>query len=388
MSEEKKYTRRRRTAAVQAGVGQDSSHHAVMPPLYMSSTYQIEGIDKRQPYEYSRTSNPTRDVLAVALAELEGGVGACVTASGMAALTLILHLLEPDDLVLAPFDCYGRSFWLLRALAEKKHFRLKFIDQYDESQLDEAFSEAPKMVLMETPSNPVMRIADIEAISKRAHEHEALVVVDNTFLSPMLQQPLKLGADIVWHSNTKFINGHSDVVGGSVIVKDEGILDSLKLWNNSLGTIGAPFDSYQTLRGLRTLEIRVHRAQENAERIADYLDQHDKVGHVYYPGLKSHTGHEIASRQQEGYGAMLSFELGGSADQTAKFVENLNVFCLAQSLGGTESLINHPASMTHVSMGAEARDKAGVTDQLLRLSIGIEHIDDLIEDLEQALSRL
>ena len=380
--------RRRRTAAVQVGVGKDSAYQSVMPPLYLSSTYKINGIDKRQPYEYSRTSNPTRDVLAEALTELEEGIGACVTASGMAALTLILHLLEPDDLVLAPFDCYGRSFWLLRALAEKKHFRLKFIDQYDDSKLDEAFSEAPKMVLMETPSNPVMRIADIEAVSKRAHAHNALVVVDNTFLSPMLQQPLKLGADIVWHSNTKFLNGHSDIVGGSVIVKDQGILDTLKLWNNSLGTIGAPFDSYQTLRGLRTLELRVHRAQENAEKIAAFLDGHDKVARVYYPGLKSHTGHEIAARQQDGFGAMLSFELAGSAEDTAKLVEQLDLFCLAQSLGGTESLINHPASMTHVSMGAEARAAAGVTDQLLRLSIGIEHIDDLIADLSQALDTL
>lgn len=378
--------RRRRTAAVQAGVGKDTSHQAVMPPLYLSSTYKIDGIDKRQPYEYSRTSNPTRDVLANALAELEGGIGACVTSSGMAALTLILHLLEPEDLVLAPFDCYGRSFWLIRALAEKKHFKLKFIDQYDEAALDDAFSEPPKMVLMESPSNPVMRIADIEAISKRAHEHDALVVVDNTFLSPMLQQPLKLGADIVWHSNTKFLNGHSDVVGGSVIVKDQAILDTLKLWNNSLGTIGAPFDSYQTLRGLRTLELRVSRAQDNAEKIAAFLDNHKKVSRVYYPGLKSHKGHEIAAKQQEGFGAMISFEL--VSDSAPAFVESLNVFCLAQSLGGTESLINHPASMTHVSMGAEARAKAGVTDALLRLSIGIEHVDDLIEDLQSALNKI
>lgn len=388
MSDQEKQNRRRRTAAVQAGVGKDTSHQAVMPPLYLSSTFKIDGIDKRQPYEYSRTSNPTRDVLAEALTELEGGAGSCITSSGMAALTLILHLLGPEDLVLAPFDCYGRSFWLIRALAEKKHFKLKFIDQYNESALDEAFKEAPKMVLMESPSNPVMRIADIEAVSKRAHAHGALVVVDNTFLSPMLQQPLKLGADIVWHSNTKFLNGHSDVVGGSVVVKDQAVLGELKLWNNSLGTIGAPFDSYLTLRGLRTLELRVHRAQDNAEQIAAFLNGHDRVSRVYYPGLKSHPGHEIAAKQQEGFGAMISFELKGDMADTAKLVETLDVFCLAQSLGGTESLINHPASMTHVSMGAEARAEAGVTDQLLRLSIGIEHIDDLLGDLENALASI
>ncbi len=381
MDKNKKQSRRRRTAAVQAGVGVDSAHHAVMPPLYLSSTFKIDGIDKRQPYEYSRTRNPTRDMLGDALAELEGGVGACVTASGMAALTLILHLLEPDDLVIAPFDCYGRSFWLLRALAEKKHFRLKFVDMYG----DVEFDEPPKLVIIETPSNPVMRIADIEDIAKKAKAHGALVAVDNTFLSPMLQQPLKLGADIVWHSNTKFLNGHSDIVGGSVVVKDEALLKELQLWNNSLGTIGAPFDSYMTLRGLRTLELRVHRAQENAQAIAAFLDGHDAVAKVYYPGLKSHAGYDIAQKQQEGPGAMLSFELAGDAAKTAAFVEALNVFCLAQSLGGTESLINHPASMTHVSMGAQARAEAGVTDQLLRLSIGIEHIDDLIDDLEQAL---
>ncbi len=382
-----KQTHRRRTVAVQTGVGSDTSHQAVMPPLYLSSTFKIDGIDKRQPYEYSRTCNPTRDTLGEALTELEGGIGACITSSGMAALTLILHLLEPDDLVIAPFDCYGRSFWLLRALAEKQHFKLKFVDQYDDSQLSDAFSEPARMVLIESPSNPVMRIADIQNISDlaKAKNPDCLVVVDNTFLSPMLQQPLTLGADIVWHSNTKFINGHSDVVGGSVVTNNEEVLGQLKLWNNSLGTIGAPFDSYLTLRGIRTLELRVHRAQENAEKIANFLDTHDKVSRVYYPGLPSHTGHEIAAKQQDGFGAMISFELKGSAEETAKFVETLDVFCLAQSLGGTESLINHPASMTHVSMGAQARAKAGVTDQLLRLSIGIEHIDDLITDLEQAL---
>jgi len=379
-------SKKRRTIAVQTGVGADPAHNAVMPPLYLSSTYAIEGIDKRQPYEYSRTSNPTRDVLGTALTELEGGAGACITSSGMAALTLTLHLLKPDDLVYAPYDCYGRSFWLLRALAEKGHFKLKFIDQYTDVKID----EAPTMVLIETPSNPVMRIADIGAISAKAKalNPDCLVVVDNTFLSPMLQQPLKLGADIVWHSNTKFLNGHSDIVGGSVIVKDEEILDALKLWNNSLGTIGAPFDSYMTLRGLRTLELRVSRAQDNAKQIAEFLNGHDKVARVYYPGLETHPGYAIAQKQQEGPGAMLSFELKGSAAETQTFASSLELFCLAQSLGGTESLINHPASMTHVSMGAEARAEAGVTDQLLRLSIGIEHVDDLIADLENALKQL
>ncbi|MCB9982419.1 MAG: cystathionine gamma-synthase [Rhodospirillales bacterium] len=375
--------KRRRTKAVRAGIGTDPAYGSVMPPLYLSSTFQIDGLDKRGSYEYSRTRNPTRDELANALADLEGGIGCAVTASGMAALTLILHLLGPDDLLLAPYDMYGRSYWLLRALAEKKHFRLEFIDCYDDGALDAAFAQGPKMVLIESPSNPVMRIADIATIAKRAKECGALTVVDNTFLSPILQNPFKLGADIVFHSTTKFINGHSDVVGGAVIVKDdEHLLADLHLWNNSLGTIGAPFDAYMTLRGLRTLEVRVHRGEENARAIAEFLDEHDKAGRVYYPGLPGDEGHAIAKKQQEGFGAMLSFELQGDIDA---FLANLTMFSLAQSLGGTESLINHPASMTHVAMGAEARAKAGVSDNLLRLSVGIEHIDDLLADLETAL---
>ncbi|MCB1562879.1 MAG: cystathionine gamma-synthase [Alphaproteobacteria bacterium] len=383
-----KHQKYRRTRLVQAGIGTDPAYSAVIPPLYLSSTFQIDGIDERGPYEYSRTRNPTRDLLADALTELEGGLGACVTSSGMSALTLLLHLLNPEDLILAPYDCYGRSFWLLRALAEKKHFRLKFVDQYSDEGLEEAFAEPPRMVLIETPSNPVLRIADIRKIADNAHESGALVVADNTFLSPMLQQPLALGADIVYHSTTKFLNGHSDIVGGAVIVKDQKLLDELNLWNNSLGTIGAPFDSYMTLRGLRTLELRIHRSQENAGKLANFLNTHKAVEKVYYPGLPSHPGYEIAKRQQEGFGAMLSFELKGGLEAVRCFTENLNVFALAQSLGGTESLINHPASMTHVSMGAQARAEAGVTDGLLRLSVGIEHIDDLTADLENALGRV
>jgi len=372
------------TQIVRAGVGTDPAHKSVMPPLYLSSTYEIEGLEQRGVYEYSRTKNPTRDELADALSDLEGGIGCAVTSSGMAALTLILHQLGPEDLIFAPYDCYGRSYWLLRALAEKKHFKLKFIDCYNDAALDTAFSEhTPNMVLIESPSNPVMRIADIKSIAARANQCGAKVVCDNTFLSPILQRPFDLGADIIFHSTTKFINGHSDVVGGAVIVKDnQELLSDLHLWNNSLGTIGAPFDSYMTLRGLRTLELRVQRAQENTIKIANFLEEHPKIEKVYYPGLSSHEAHELASKQQNGPGAMLSFELKGSL---SKFLSTLKLFSLAQSLGGTESLINHPASMTHVSMGADARAKAGVSDNLLRLSIGIEHIDDLLTDLDDAL---
>ncbi len=374
----------RNTSAIQAGLSKDTAHKAVIPPIYLSSTFEIDGIGKRLPYEYSRTKNPTRDLLAEAITELECGLGACITSSGMAALTLILHLLNPEDLLIAPFDCYGRSYRLLCALSEKGHFRLKFIDQYDANEVAKSFEENPKMVLIESPSNPLLRIADIKDISMHAKKCGAITVCDNTFLSPMLQQPLKLGADIVFHSTTKFLNGHSDVIGGCVVTSDKDMLTDLEFWSNSLGLIGAPFDSYMTLRGMRTLELRTTRAQKNAGIIAEILSKHQKVEQVYYPGLKTHKNHKIAKDQQDGFGAILSFELKGDI---AKFVDNLNIFRLAQSLGGTESLINHPATMTHVSMGEEARAKAGVTDGLLRLSVGVEHIDDLLSDLQNALDK-
>jgi len=380
----KKY---KRTSVVQASIGTDKAHKAVIAPIYLSSTFEIDGLEKHLPYEYSRTRNPTRDDLANAITQIEGGLGSCVTSSGMAALTLIIHLLDHGDLLVAPYDCYGRSYRMLSALAEKKHFKLKFIDQYNEKEVEKFFRDhSPKMVLIESPSNPVMRIADIEMIARRAKATGAITVCDNTFLSPILQNPLELGADIVFHSTTKFLNGHSDVVGGCVTTNNQDILTDLEFWANSLGLIGAPFDSYMTLRGMRTLELRVRRAQENAGKIAQMLLDHPKVDNVYYPGLPSHKGHEIATRQQRGYGAMLSFEIKADKSKLSDFVDTLEIFRLAQSLGGTESLINHPATMTHVSMGEGARAKAGVTDQLFRLSIGIEHIDDLTLDLNDALN--
>lgn len=380
-------SKRRRTAIIQAGIGEDPAHHAVIPPLYLSSTFEIDGIGHAPEFQYSRTKNPTRDQLARVMNELEGGVGAIITCSGMAATTLIVHLLNPNDVLFAPMDCYGRAYRLLATLADKGHFRLKFIDQYNQDAIDKAFAEdTPKMVYIETPSNPVMRIADIKSLSARAKSVGAITVVDNTFLSPMLQQPLSLGADIVFHSTTKFLNGHSDIVGGCVVTNDKDIYTDLEFWANSLGVIGAPFDSFMTLRGMRTLELRVHRAQENAEKLAALLNNNKDVETVYYPGLPSHPGHDIAKAQQEGFGAMLSFTLKGGLDAAKCFVDSLEVFRLAQSLGGTESLINHPATMTHVSMGEEARIKAGVTDSLLRISVGVEHIDDLTDDIIQALN--
>lgn len=358
---------KKETKLVQAGIGEDKAHNAVIPPLYLSSTYKMESLSDHPRYSYSRVRNPTRDHLCAALADLEGGFGAAVTASGMAALTLALQLLKPGDLLLAPYDAYGRSYRLMAALAEKGHFTLEFVDQYSTGAAEAMAAKKPRMIMIETPSNPVMRVADIAAISKaaKAKNPECLILCDNTFLSPALQQPISLGADIVYHSTTKFLNGHSDVVGGAVIAKTEALWTDLDFWANSMGLIGAPFDSYMILRGLRTLNIRVERAQDNARKVVEFLQNHKSVKEVYYPGL----------------GAMLSFELQGDVE---KFTDKLAIFCLAQSLGGTESLVCHPASMTHVAMGAEARAKAGVTDTLLRLSIGIEDAGDLISDLAQA----
>lgn len=382
-----KKTYNKETILVQSGIGEDTSENAIIPPLHLSSTHKMHGLNKFPDYQYSRVRNPSRDHLVNALTELENGYSAAITASGMAAIALTLHLLGPDDLLIAPYDCYGRAYRLMCALSEKGHFKLEFIDQYQENSATEIAEKQPRMVFIETPSNPVMRIADIAKISKacKSENAECLIVCDNTFLSPILQTPLSLGADIVTHSTTKYINGHSDVVGGAVISKTKDIWEELDFWANSLGLIGAPFDSYQTLRGLRTLQIRMEKAQENTAQIIEFLNAHPAIETLYYPGLSSHPGHETAKAQQHGFGAMLSFTLKGDINAVAAFTDNLKIFALAQSLGGTESLINHPATMTHVAMGPEARLKAGVTDQLVRLSIGIENAQDLITDLDQAL---
>lgn len=378
------------TKIVQAGIAEDEAYSAVIPPLYLSSTHVMHGFNEFPDYQYSRVRNPTRDTLVDALTELEGGHSAAVTASGMAAIALVLQLLKPDDLLIAPYDCYGRAYRLMCALSEKGHFKLEFVDQYSETSAADIALKKPRMVFIESPSNPVMRIANIAAISGACKDenNDCLIVCDNTFLSPILQRPLELGADIVTHSTTKFLNGHSDVVGGAVISKTKEIWEDLDFWANSMGLIGAPFDSYMTLRGMRTLPLRMKQAEQNAQQIAAMLESHNAVEHVFYPGLESHSHHELAKKQQNGFGAVLSFTLNGSSDKAKKFINGLNIFALAQSLGGTESLINHPATMTHVSMGAEARTKAGVSDNLFRISVGIEDADDLLNDLKGALDAL
>ncbi|MFN4042008.1 MAG: cystathionine gamma-synthase [Brevundimonas sp.] len=377
-----------RTVAARTGVDQDTAHGAVMPPLYLSSNYSFAGFDQKRTYDYSRSGNPTRDVLAETLSGLEGGAGAVITATGMAAVDLPLSLLEPGDLLIAPHDCYGGTCRLLCARARKGHFDLKFIDQGDPEALEAALALRPKLVLVETPSNPLLRVVDVADICRRAHAAGAKVICDNTFLSPALQQPIRLGADFVVHSTTKYINGHSDVVGGAVVSADPADHELLAWWANATGVTGSPFDAYLTLRGVRTLFARIERQQATAGRVAEILAAHPAVRTVHYPGLKTHPGHALAARQQSGPGAMLSFDLHGGAGAVRTLVEALEIFTLAESLGGVESLIAHPATMTHASMTPEQRALAGIGDGLVRLSVGLEHVDDLLADLIPALDTL
>jgi cystathionine gamma-synthase len=377
-----------RTIAARTGVDTDTAHGSVMPPLYLSSNYSFAGFDQKRQYDYSRSGNPTRDILAETLAELEGGAGAVITATGMAAVDLPLSLLSPDDLLIAPHDCYGGTFRLLSARARKGHFRLAFVDQNDGAALDAALNDGARLVLIETPSNPLLRVVDVAEICRRAHAVGAKVVADNTFLSPALQNPLALGADIVVHSTTKYINGHSDVVGGAVIAADPTVHQELAWWANCLGITGSPFDAYQTLRGIRTLFTRIERQQTTSSLVAEALEAHPAVKAVHYPGLKSHPGYDLAARQQKGPGAMLSFELNGGTEAVRDLIDHLDLFTLAESLGGVESLIAHPATMTHAAMTPEARATAGITDGLVRLSVGLEHQDDILADLVHALDSL
>ena len=373
------------TIAVRAAIESDQQFGAVMPPLYLSANFTFAGYGDKRQYDYTRSGNPTRDALAGALSDLEGGAGAVVTSSGMAALTLLVQLLKPGDLLIAPHDCYGGTYRLFESLAARGQFKVRFIDQNDEMVLSDTIARQPRLILVETPSNPLLRIVDIERISKLAKSCDALLAVDNTFLSPILQQPISLGADIVIHSTTKYLNGHSDVVGGAVIAATDELAEELAYWANCLGITGAPFDSYLTLRGLRTLHARLRQHEENAQHLAAILDEHPAVRHVYYPGLGSHPGHDIACSQQQGFGGMLSFELKGGEAAGRAFLEQLRHFSLAESLGGVESLVCHPASMTHAPMSEKALLAAGISQDLIRLSVGIESAEDLAADVLDAL---
>ncbi|WP_319798586.1 cystathionine gamma-synthase [Nitrobacter sp.] len=377
-----------KTVAAANGIATEDAFGAVTPPLCLSSTFIWPGFGRSGPHEYTRTSNPTRTLLADTLAKLEGGAGAVVVSSGLAAIDLVLSQLSRDEVVIAPHDCYGGTQRLLVNRRDRGHFKVVFVDQNDTAALTAALQDRPRLVLIETPSNPLMRIVDIRAIVALAGAVGAKVAVDNTFLSPALQRPIALGADFVIHSTTKYLNGHSDMVGGAVIAADAADAEALAAWANIVGTTGAPFDSYLALRGIRTLFPRMEWQQRNAQAVAEFLVKHPLVAACHYPGLPTHPGHAVAKAQQSGFGAMLSFELKGSDLEAASFVEAVKLFSLAESLGGTESLVAHPATMTHASMSEEARSAAGITSGLIRLSIGLEDAADLIADLDQALARI
>ena len=376
------------TLAVRAGIDCDAAHGAVVPPIVLSSNFSFAGFGQKRRYDYTRSGNPTRDLLAEALAQLECGAGGIVTSTGMSAITLVLALLNPGDTLVVPHDCYGGSWRLFNALAAKKHFHLVTVDLTDPRALAAALAQSPKLVWIETPSNPLLRITDIRFVAEAAHRVGALVVADNTFLSPALQTPLALGADLVLHSTTKYINGHSDVVGGAVVAADPALHETLSWWANALGLTGSPFDSFLTLRGLRTLDARLRVHQENAVALAERLAQHAAVAAVHYPGLATHPGHALAARQQRGFGAMLGLQLHGGEPAVRAFLDGLQCFTLAESLGGVESLVAHPATMTHAAMTVEARAAAGIDDGLLRLSVGIEALEDLAADIDAGLQRV
>ncbi len=374
------------TTAVRTGIDTDRQYGSVTPPLYLSSNFSFEDFAQPRQYDYTRSGNPTRDQLGKALAKLEGGYDGVITSSGMSAIYLVTHLLDKGDVIIAPHDCYGGSYRLFKTLNDKGLFDVRFVDQGNPSSLAEALKSNPKLIWIETPSNPLLRVVDIRQICSEVGD-EVIKVVDNTFLSPILQQPLSLGADIVVHSTTKYINGHSDVVGGAVIAKRKEVHDDLAWWANCTGITGSPFDSFITTRGLRTLSVRMKQHEENASAVVGYLNKHPAVEQVFYPGLETHSTHRIAAQQQTGFGAMFSFTLNQDEICQKTFVKHLQLFTLAESLGGVESLICHPATMTHAALSPDALENAGIGSNLFRLSVGIEDAQDLINDLNTALSR-
>jgi cystathionine gamma-synthase len=377
------------TITSRAGVESDKQYGSVVPPLYLSSNFTFDEVGHEPEYEYTRCANPTRDILTNALSDIEGGLGGEVTSSGMAAISLVANILDLNASVLLPHDCYGGTHRLFSSLKEKGVLDIDFINQGDlQATISKINEVKPALIWLETPSNPLLQVVDIQAISASAKLTNTMIAVDNTFLSPALQNPLKLGADIVVHSTTKYINGHSDVIGGAAITSNEEILTKLKYWANNLGLTGSPFDSYQTMRGLRTLSLRMEKHEKNANALVEVLSNNKKVAKVYYPGLSHHPSHDIAKKQQSGFGAMLSFELEGGLPAAKKFFKEIKIFSLAESLGGFESLVCHPYTMTHAPLSAEEKEAAGISEGLIRISAGLEDADDLIDDINGALKKL
>ena len=374
------------TKAIHAGQEPDPSTGAIMTPIFQTSTYAQAGMGEHKGYEYARTGNPTRSALEACLAELENGRYGLAFASGMAAESAVLSLLSAGDHMISCDDLYGGTYRIFERIMGRYQVSTSYVTAGDVQGYERAIRPNTKLIWLETPTNPLLRLVDIRAVAEIAHRHNLLVVVDNTFSSPYFQRPLDLGADIVLHSTTKYINGHSDVVGGALITSNEEVYESLKFYQNAAGGVPGPFDAWLTLRGIKTLAVRMRQHEENARAVAGYLAEHPRVEKVYYPGLASHPDHELAKRQMSGFGGMVSFQFKGKLEDVDKVVRRLHIFQFAESLGGVESLVCHPATMTHGSIPREIREARGLTDTLLRLSIGIEDISDLLADLDQALA--
>ena len=374
------------TKTIHGGQIEEKGYGAVMPPIYQTSTYSQKTPGDHKGYEYSRTHNPTRSALESSFSSIEGGKFGLAFGSGLAAIDAVLKLLNPGDEVISTNDLYGGSYRLFTKIFEKYGLVFHFTEMHDLSKIENLVNKNTKMIWVETPTNPMMNIVDIKGLSNISKKFKLILAVDNTFATPFLQQPLLLGADIVMHSATKYLAGHSDVVLGALIVNDQKLSEKLYFIQNASGAICGPMDSFLTLRGIKTLHVRMQRHCENAKKIANYLNSHPEIKSVYWPGFEEHPNHNIAKKQMSDYGAMISFTTkGNSMSKSLKIVESLKVFTLAESLGGVESLAGHPASMTHASIPKKEREKSGVVDSLIRLSVGIEDIEDLIEDLKQAI---
>lgn len=374
------------TKTIHGGQIEEKGYGAVMPPIYQTSTYSQKTPGDHKGYEYSRTHNPTRSALESSFSSIEGGKFGLAFGSGLAAIDAVLKLLNPGDEVISTNDLYGGSYRLFTKIFEKYGLVFHFTEMHDLSKIENLVNKNTKMIWVETPTNPMMNIVDIKGLSNISKKFKLILAVDNTFATPFLQQPLLLGADIVMHSATKYLAGHSDVVLGALIVNDQKLSEKLYFIQNASGAICGPMDSFLTLRGIKTLHVRMQRHCENAKKIANYLNSHPEIESVYWPGFEEHPNHNIAKKQMNDYGAMISFTTkGNSMSKSLKIVESLKVFTLAESLGGVESLAGHPASMTHASIPKKEREKSGVVDSLIRLSVGIEDVEDLIEDLKQAI---
>ena len=376
------------TLAIHAGHGRDTSFGAVMTPIYQTSTFAFQGVNQPGPYDYSRSGNPTRKVLETCLAALEGGQCGFAFGTGMAAETTVAMLFKPGEHMIVHNDLYGGTYRLLSAIMKERGLALEYVDLRDEAAVRAAVRAETRGIWIESPTNPCMNLVDLEAVARIGRETGVLTICDNTFLSPYFQRPLEMGVDIVVHSTTKYINGHSDVVGGAVVVRDQALGERIGYLQNALGTCQAPFDCFLVLRGIKTLAVRMEAHNRNALEIARWLEGHRKVSRVHHPGLESHPQHDLARRQMSGYGGTFSFRVKGGQAEAFRLLEGVEVFTLAESLGGVESLIEHPTTMTHVSIPREVREAMGITPDLIRISVGIEDVRDLIADLEGALARV